>query len=412
MPEDGSSNDGGGDDFASMLAEFEKESSTRPAKRAPKVGEVVSGRVISIGSEAAFVDLGAKSEGMLEIDQIRNRDGELICVVGDVIEARVVESGGASGVIVLRRRMGGKGIDIIAELSTAFEHRMPVDGVVAAVINGGFEVTVAGARGFCPISQIDNKFVEDPEPFVGRKLSFRITKLEAGRGGRPNIVVSRRALLEEEAALLAAELRKRLEVGLIVKGVVTTIKDYGAFVDIGGLEGMLHISELGHSRVAHPSDLLAVGQTVEVQVTKIEPNRDPKRSEKISLSLKSLAEDPWQQVANRFVLGSRVAGEVVRVQPFGAFVELAPGVEGLVHISELSNEKRINNPREVVNVGDRVTVTVLGVDLEKRRISLSIAAGARADAEHEEAENIATHAPKARALGTFADLLKNVGKDS
>ena len=308
--------------------------------------------------------------------------------------------------------MGGKGADVLAELQQAFEHQMPVDGLVAGVIKGGFEVTIAGSRGFCPISQIDNKFVEDPEPFVGQKLAFRITKLESGRGGRPNIVVSRRALLEEEAAANAAELRKRLEVGLVTKGTVTTIKDYGAFVDLGGLEGMLHISELGHTRVGHPSDVLSVGQTLEVQITKIEPSTDRKRSEKISLSIKSMARDPWQDVINRFPVGGRLSGEVVRVQPFGAFVEIAPGVEGLVHISELSAEKRIQNPREVVGVGDRVAVTVLGVDEEKRRISLSIAAGIKADADREEAENIAAHSPKSKGLGTFADLLKDVGKKS
>ncbi len=403
------SNSDSNSDFASLLAEFEKSNPSAKNKRGPNVGDVVSGKVLSIGQQTVFIDIGGKSEGMLDLEQVRNSKGELICAVGDIIEARVVEVGGPSGVITLRRSMG-KGPDAIAELGQAFEHQIPVDGLVAAVIKGGFEITVAGSRGFCPISQIDSRFVEDPEVFVGQKLAFRITKLQLGRGGQPDIVLSRRALLEEEAAVLAAELRQRLEVGLVTKGVVTTIKPYGAFIDLGGLEGMLHISELGHTRVAQVSDVLAVGQTVEVQVTKIEPNRDPKRAEKISLSLKSMEKDPWIDAQVRFAPGSVVSGEVVRVQPFGAFVELAPGLDGLIHISELAVGRRISNPRDVVRVGDKVTVTVLGVEVERRRISLSLSKTERDAAEREEADIVATHAPKSQGFGTFAELLNKAAK--
>jgi small subunit ribosomal protein S1 len=328
--------------------------------------------------------------------------------VGDTIEARVVDTGAKTGFVVLRRTMA-KGAEAKSELVQAFEHRIPVEGLVTAAIKGGVEVQVAGVRAFCPAGQIDNRFVEDPGVFVGQRLQFRITKLEPGRGGQVNLVLSRRAILAEEAEVRAAELRKTLEVGTVVRGTVTTVKDYGAFVDIGGLEGMLHVSELGFQRVGHPSEVLRVGQPVEVLVTKIEKTTDPKRPEKISLSLKALEADPWGEIADRFPVGSRAKGKVVRLQPFGAFVEVAPGIEGLVHVSQLSADKRVNHPRDVVEMGQEVEVTVLGVDLDRRRISLSMTADPEADAAA--AEDLAAVKKSAnRSLGTFADLLAKATK--
>ncbi len=399
------------EDFASMLAAFEADGGAAPDKRRIQVGDMVQAPVISIGDEAVFLELGGKSEGMLDRDQVCDKDGALTVAVGDIVEARVVEMGGASGCIVLRRSVG-RGPDALADLAQAHEHGMPISGLVTDVNKGGVSVDIAGHRGFCPVSQLDLRFVEDPSVYVGQRLEFRITRLERGRGKSANIVVSRKALLEEAAAVLAEQTRERLKVGAVMRGTVVTIKPYGAFVDIGGLEGMLHISELGHMRVAHPSDVLSEGQSVEVQVLKIEKTGDKRNPERIGLSLKHLERDPWDDVVRTFPEGSRVPGKVVRLQQFGAFVAIAPGVEGLVHISELGAGRRINHPREVVADGDDVEVTVLGIDLERRRIALSIGAGKKSDADAAEAATIAAYKPVGnRSLGTLGDLLKNFKTD-
>jgi small subunit ribosomal protein S1 len=385
-------------DFAALLEEYDSQG------RGPRVGDVVIGKVVSVAADAVFVDLGGKSEGMLEMDQVTDAEGNVEVKMGDSVEARVVDLGGRTGCITLRRHLG-KGPDAKDELQQAFDHQMPVEGVVMATNKGGFEVQIAGLRAFCPVSQIDTRFVEHPEEFVNQRFQFRITKFEGGK--RPNVIVSRRALLEEEAAATAAELRGHLAVGLVLSGQVSSIKDYGAFVDIGGIEGMLHISELGHSRVTHPSDVLVEGQKLEVQIIKIEKTGDARRPEKIGLSLKSMEKDPWNDVADQFPAGTKTTGTVMRTEAFGAFVEIAPGIEGLVHISEIAAGRRIKHPREVVEIGARVEVSVLSVEAGQRRISLSMAAVSREHSEAEERENIERHAPKSEGLGTFADLLKD-----
>jgi small subunit ribosomal protein S1 len=389
------------EDFASMLAEFERQPQGEARRRLPRVGETVRAPIVSIGAEAAFVDLGAKSDGMLDLVELRDADGRVTVAVGDIIEARVVEVGGKAGCIVLRRTMG-RGPEANAELEQAFQHGIPVEGVVASVNKGGVEVQIAGNRAFCPISQLDVHRVEDATSYIGQKLTFRITKLEESgpRGRNLNLVVSRRALLEEEQKRRAAETRATLAVGAVVTGTVTTIKDYGAFVDLGGLEGMLHVSELGFARVAHPSEALTVGQQVTVQILKIEKGDDPRRGERISLSLKSLAQDPWDS-AELLREGARVKGTVQRVEQYGAFVELMPGVEGLVHVSELGAGRNVRHPRDVLKPGQVVEVTVKGVDRERRRVSLSLEAPA--EDEGTAAELAAQRSP---GFGTFADLLK------
>lgn len=380
------------DDFAALLDEYDK-----PAKRTPKVGEMVKGQVVSIGAETVFVDIGAKSEGALGREQVVDAEGELRVQVGDEIEARVASTKGGS----IELRVGvAKGPDLAAELEQAFAARMPVEGLVAGVNKGGVEVQVAGLRGFCPFSQLADHFVEDAESFVGQRLHFRITKLEGGR--RPNIVLSRRALLEEENAKRAEELLDTLSVGDVMKGTVKTLKPYGAFVDLGGVEGMLHISELGFSRVEDPSEVLSVGQSLDVQIIKLEKTGDAKRPLKLSLSLKALAEDPWREAASRYTEGQTVKGTIVRLMQFGAFVEVEPGLEGLVHIGALGAERRINHPREVVSVGALVEARVVSVEPERRRLSLTMSnkdAEANAGPKNYKDDN--------QSLGTFGDLLKN-----
>jgi small subunit ribosomal protein S1 len=379
-----------------MLAEFD-------GRKDPQVGDRITGTIVSIGRDAVFVDLGAKSEGTLDLEQVMDEDGNVLVEVGQAIEATVLKKDDRAGSLVLRTRMtrSHRGLE---ELEQAFANELPVEGVVSATNKGGFEVQIGGLRAFCPVSQIDSKFVEDTEQFVGQRFSFRITKIEGGK--RPNIVVSRRAILEEENRERAAQTRETLEVGAVLRGVVSSIKDYGAFIDIGGLEGMVHISELAFGRVNHPSDVLAPGQELEVVVLRIEKTGDPRRPEKIALSVRALDADPWQDAGDRFAPGTRIAGTVVRVQPFGAFVELAPGVEGLVHISELGAGRRVNHPREVVKVGDKVEATVLRVELDKRRIALSLAAAGEQDAAREETEAVASYNNPTQSLGTLGDLLK------
>ncbi len=358
------------DDFAALLAEYEQVSPTAK-RREPRTGDQVHGRVISIGRDAVFVDFGGKSDGMIELLELRDADGKVQVAVGDEIDATVADGAGnsKSGCVILRVRMSGKAGD--AELGSAFEHGFPVEGTVSGVVKGGLEVQVAGVRGFCPQSQIELRPVDDLSVYVGQKLPFRITRYEPGP--RPNVVVSRRALLEVEQAKVAAETRGKLVPGVVLKGRVTSLKDYGAFVDIGGIEGMLHVSELGFSRVAHPSEALRVGEEIEVVVLKItDHDGDPRRPQKISLSRKALGKDPWADVAARFTEGQKASGTVVRLEAFGAFVELAPGVEGLVHISELSQKRKLRHAKDALKVGQALDVIILGLYAAERRISLGL----------------------------------------
>lgn len=388
------------EDFAAMLAEFEKQAPAR-RRRDPQVGERVKGRVVSIGQDAAFLDLGAKSEGMIELDELLDENGRLTVRVGDELEGRVVDTGAQTGCILLRRAIG-RGADARGELAQAHQLGIPVEGLVIGVNKGGVDVQIAGVRAFCPISQLDQKHVEDPNRFVGQRLAFRVTRYEpASRGRDPNIVLSRRAILEEEARRQAEATRARLAVGAVLSGTVTTVRDFGAFVDLGGIEGMLHVSELGFGRVASARDILHVGQQVEVQVIGIEKTSDPRRPEKVSLSLKALAKDPWEGIEGRYAEGMRLSGTVVRVESYGAFVEIEPGVEGLVHVSELGAARRIRHAREQVAPGDPVEVTVLAVDRERRRLSLSMM---NSGGGHD--EEAAPPPSPAPSFGTLGDLLR------
>jgi small subunit ribosomal protein S1 len=365
------------EDFGQILAEFEQEA---PAKREdPAVGQKVSGQVLSVGDEWVFVDLGSKSEGRIAAAELRDAEGNLTVKEGDKVEATVTGSDPETGALLLKRKAGGKGkrpADVVPEIRQAHEGNLPVEALVTGLNKGGAELQLYGMRAFCPLSQLDLRYVEDPQKFVGQRLLFKVNRLEEGnRGGRgPNIVLSRRQLLEEEQQAKAAETRQKLQVGAILTGNVTSLTSYGAFIDLGGIEGMLHVSEIGHSRTTHPQDVFTIGQEVEVQVIKIEKGKDEKRPERISLSRRSLERDPWKDAVSRFPEGTETAGRVVRLETFGAFVELAPGLEGLVHISEMGAGRRLSHPREAVQVGQDVQVKVLGVDTGRRRISLSMGA--------------------------------------
>jgi len=305
---------------------------------------------------------------MIELRELKDDDGVLRYGVGDEIEAHVVEAG-AKGIILSKALT--KGSASMAMLAEARASGIPVEGLVLSVNKGGVEVAVGDVRAFCPISQLDLRFVEKPDQFVGEKLKFRVTEVR-----ERNVVLSRRALLEEEQRALAAETRKKLSEGAVVKGKVTGVRDFGAFVDLGGVEGMIPVSEMSHVRIGHPSEVLKVSDEVEVEVLRIqapEPNSPDKakQKERITLSMRSRQEDPWKAAAAELSEGQRLKGKVVRLQPFGAFVELRPGVDGLIHISALS-ERRIAHPRDVVQVGQEVNVQVEKVDPNEKRIGLRL----------------------------------------
>lgn len=392
-------------DFEALLRELEKtEQAVLGA--GPKVGDKVSGTVIEIGAEQVFVDLGGKAEASMDIANLRDAEGNVTVAVGDPLDAIVTSIDADTGALVLGTRHG-KHVHGNAELENAFRNGLPVDGQFTGVTKGGLEVKIAGHRAFCPASQADIRFIEDLSVLVGERAPFRITKYEGGR--RLNLVVSRRALLEEEQASRAADIRAQLKEGAVLVGTVTGMKEFGAFIDLGGVEGMVHVSELALGRVRHPEEVLSLGQEVEVAVLRIEQTGNPKRPEKIALSIRALAKSPWSDVAARYRTGTRVSGRITRTQPFGAFVELEPGLEGMVHVSELGAGRRINHPDEVVRVGDRVDATVLQVDAERRRIGLSLDPHAAAEPAPmpvaEPRDSGAGSGSGAGGRGTLGDLL-------
>jgi small subunit ribosomal protein S1 len=297
------------------------------------------------------------------------------------------------------------------ELEQAFAHGIAVEGVVTGANKGGYDVQIGSVRAFCPGSQIDRRRIEGAE-YVGQRLRFRITKLD---GGGRNVVVSRRQLLDEEAAEQAATVWAGLREGAVVTGRVTSLRDFGAFVDLGGVDGLIHVSELGHARATHPSAVLAVGQHVEAKVVRLEPDPGGGRG-RVGLSLRALAPDPWETAPERFPVGASVPGIVRRLEQFGAFVELAPGVDGLVHVSRLALDRRVSHPRQIVSIGDRVDVTVVEVDAAKRRIGLSMVERARqakdaADAEERRhTEQVLAQSSDTPSLGTLGDLLSRSSK--
>lgn len=388
-------------DFAALLAEFD-QTHQGTTDKAAKPGDQVKGRVVAITEEQVFIDLGGKAEGVMDAASLRDAEGQLSVAVGDEVTATVagVEEDGSL-------RLGNqqsRHLHGAAELEQAYRQQVPVQGRVTGVIKGGAEVQIAGQRAFCPASQMDIRFVEDLNEFVGQHLDFRITKFEGGR--HLNLVVSRRLVLEEEQRARAEALRANLKEGAVLTGTVTSLQDYGAFVDLGGLEGMIHISELAFHRVKHPSEMLSVGQPLEVSVLRIDKTDNPKRPEKIALSIRALARDPWAEAAQKFPVGARVQGQVTRLQPFGAFVELAPGIEGLIHVSELGTGKRITHPQEVLSPGQALEASVLAVDLDKRRISLTLDEAKAAEAKPDLAAYAAGTPPTESGMGSFGALLK------
>jgi small subunit ribosomal protein S1 len=338
---------------------FNQESTKKLRHFTP--GQKLTATIIDISGESAFLDVGGKSEGVLDSSDLKNEDGEITAKAGDRIEVYFLRSSG-SEMIFAAKLSGGSGA---AQLEEAWRSGIPVEGFVKAETKGGFEITLGGnVRAFCPFSQMGLRRVEDAAAtYLETRMTFRITRFESD--GR-NIVVSARAIQEEEREARREELRQSLSEGDLVEGEVTSIRDFGAFVDIGGIDGLIPISEVGWTRVENISEFFTVGQHVKAIVKKLDWEND-----RISLSFKETQTDPWEASVTNFPEGSTQTGKVSRLAQFGAFVTLAPGVDGLVHISKLGSGRRINHPREVLEEGQEVEVVVESIDLDERRISLA-----------------------------------------
>jgi len=394
----------GEEDFAAMFAASEKQAG-RARRPQFAIGDRVRGKIVSIGQEVAVLELAGGGEGTLETLELLGADGQLTVKAGDMLEARVIALGEKQGFVALRRGAGTGGRTNLAEAAAT---GLPVEGLVTAVNKGGLEVDVGGVRAFCPLSQLELRPVDDPAAYIGRRLSFRVTRHEEDRRGT-NVVLSRRALLEEEARARAHETRGKVVVGAVLPGVVTALKDFGAFVDVGGIEGLLPASEISFDRGTRPADVLSVGQPVTVQVMRVEKRDDPKRPEQVSFSLKALERDPWLDAAAQFPAGTTTRGQVTRTESFGAFVQIAPGVEGLLHISELGAQRPLRHARDAVKPGDALEVTVLALEPDKRRISLGLAG--REQGVDDEGRAAAARASGGGqggkgGMGTLGDLLK------
>jgi small subunit ribosomal protein S1 len=377
------------EDFATLFAR-------QQAGPALEVGQVVKGRVILIGAESVFVDIGGKGEAWIERGELTDPDGRLQVGVGDEVEATVVATGDE---IRLSHKLR-QGAQAREALGVAAASGVPVEGRVAAVIKGGYEVTVAGLRAFCPFSQMDVRRVDTAEDFVGRVLEFRV--ITYGEGGR-NIVLSRRQVLEERAARAAEETWQKIVPGAVLPGTVTSLADFGAFVDLGGVQGLVPVSELSHSRVARPADRLRVGEAVTVKVLRVDDEK-----KKVSLSLRALEGDPWVAVPGRLRERQVVRGRAVRATEFGVFVELLPGVDGLLHVSEIPRSRQ-TALREGASSGAELTVMVVNIDLDRRRIALALAPddaapGAQVESTLVEGAVLAGTVERVEPFGVFVRL--------
>src|ERR1700676_1043848 len=326
-------------------------------------GTVVKGRVISIENDAALIDVGLKSEGRVALKEFTAGGGEPEIHVGDIVEVFLERMEDKNGEAQLSREKARRE-EAWTLLEKSFQANERVTGTIFGRVKGGFTVDLNGAVAFLPGSQVDIRPVRDIGPLLGSPQPFQILKMDRSRG---NIVVSRRAVLEESRAEQRSELVASLKEGQILTGVVKNITDYGAFVDLGGVDGLLHVTDIAWRRINHPSEALNIGQSVKVQVIRFNPE-----TQRISLGMKQLEADPWEGVAAKFPVNARFKGRVTNITDYGAFVELEPGVEGLVHVSEMSWTKKNVHPGKIVSTSQEVEVMVLDVDPQKRRISLGL----------------------------------------
>jgi len=344
------------ENFAQLFEESIANKEMRP-------GALITAKVVDIDDEMVIVDAGLKSEGMIPVSQFKNADGELDVNVGDDVEVVIEAIEDGFGATRLSREKALRA-RIWDDLEKASEEQSIVKGVLTGKVKGGFTVMISSVRAFLPGSLVDVRPVKDTTYLEGQELEFKVIKLDRKRN---NVVVSRRAVVEKELTAEREELLKNLEEGQVIKGVIKNLTDYGAFVNLGGLDGLLHITDIAWKRVKHPSEVLTVGDEIEARVLKFDRERN-----RVSLGIKQLGEDPWDHLTRRYPVGTRVFGKVTNITDYGAFVELEEGVEGLVHVSEMDWTNKNVHPSKVVQPGDDVEVVVLDVDQERRRISLGM----------------------------------------
>ncbi|WIY69242.1 30S ribosomal protein S1 [Aquidulcibacter paucihalophilus] len=344
------------DDFAALLDETLQG-------RDLGEGQVVHGRVVGIEKDILIIDVGLKTEGRIPAREFGIGEGAVIPKLGDNVEVYLERVENALGEAVISRDKARRE-EAWTRLEVVFAEGHPVNGAIVGRVKGGFTVDLGGASAFLPGSQVDIRPVRDVGPLMGKEQPFAILKMDRPRG---NIVVSRRAILEEARAEQRTELVGQLQEGEVREGVVKNITDYGAFVDLGGIDGLLHVTDMSWKRVSHPSQVLAVGDTVKVQIVKINPD-----TQRISLGMKQLQTDPWDGVEAKYPVGAKMTGRITNITDYGAFVELEAGVEGLVHVSEMSWTKKNVHPGKIVSTSQEVDVVVLDVDASKRRISLGL----------------------------------------
>jgi len=344
---------GGDDEFQSLMEQ---------SLNAPRPGDVLSGRVLLITRDAVIVDINYKCEGQVPLAEFLDPEGNVGVNEGDEIDVYFDGTETENGTVMLSRAKAEK-FKVWRELERAFQTETPVEGVVLGKVKGGLKVDI-GVPAFLPGSHVDVRPARNLDRYIGQRGRFQILKFNRARG---NVVVSRRSVLEHDRASLKEQTLKVLEEGVILEGTVKNITDYGAFIDLGGLDGLLHITDMSWGRLQHPSEVVKVGDKVKVVVLKYDADR-----ERVSLGMKQIMPDPWSKVAEGYPVGLRVKGKVVSVTDYGAFIELERGVEGLIHVSEMTWTKRMVHPSKVVSVGDMVEVQVLGVDEGNRRISLGL----------------------------------------
>ncbi len=345
-----------GESFAELF-----EQSIANAQMQP--GSILMAKVVSVSSDVVIVNAGLKSEGVIPVEQFVNEDGEIEVAVGDEVEVALDAVEDGFGETRLSREKA-KRARSWTRLEKAFEAGEVVKGFISGKVKGGFTVDIDEVRAFLPGSLVDVRPVRDPTYLEGKELEFKVIKLDQRRN---NVVVSRRAVVEEEYSAEREQLLENLQEGMVVKGIVKNLTEYGAFVDLGGIDGLLHITDMAWKRVKHPSEVVAVGDEIEVKVLKFDRERN-----RVSLGLKQLGEDPWVDIARRYPMGTRIFGRVTNLADYGCFVEIEEGVEGLVHVSEMDWTNKNVNPSKVVQIGDEIEVMVLDIDEERRRISLGM----------------------------------------
>lgn len=342
--------------------EFEKLYEQSSKDQEFRLGDVVAGVVVEVQSDFVLVDINYKSEGLIPINEFRIVDGVRAIKPGDKIEVLIDRIENENGMIGLSKNKADM-MRAWTDISKAAENEEVIEGTVIAKVKGGLEVDI-GVKAFLPGSQIDLRPVRNMDVYIGKKYKFKVIKFNKKRG---NIVLSRRALLEEERESMRTQTLDQIKEGSIVTGIVKNITDYGAFIDLGGMDGLLHITDMSWGRVKHPSEILNVGDEIQVKVLKYDSEK-----ERVSLGMKQMQADPWDSVKAGYPIGAKLKGKVVSLAEYGAFVEIGDGIEGLIHVSEMSWTKRVKHPSQVLNVGDEVEVQVLEVDSETRRISLGM----------------------------------------